>query len=34
MSEPAQKCDSNAIFKENCTLKLFSAFKSTYSCFH
>ena len=27
MSEPAQKCDRNAILKQNYTLKLFAAFK-------
>ena len=32
MSEPAQKCKSNAIFKQNYTLKLFIDFKTAYSC--
>ena len=32
MSEPAQKCYNNAIFKQNYTLKLFVAFKMAYSC--
>ena len=29
MSEPALKCKTNAIFKQNITLKLFIAFKMT-----
>ena len=32
MYEPAQKCENNAIFKQNYTLKLFIVFKMTYSC--
>ena len=32
MSEPALKCENNAIFKQNDTLKLFIAFKMAYSC--
>ena len=32
MSEPAQKCENYAIFKQNYTLKLFVAFKMAYSC--
>ena len=34
MSEPALKCENNAIFKQNYALKLFIAFKMAYSfCF-
>ena len=34
MSEPALKCENNAIFKQNYSLKLFIAFKMDYSfCF-
>ena len=29
MSEPAQKCVNNAIFKQNYTIKLFIAMKMT-----
>ena len=32
MSEPALKCENNAIFKQNYTQKLFIAFKISYSC--
>ena len=32
MSEPSQKCDNNAIFKQNYTQKLFISFKISYSC--
>ena len=32
MSEPALKCENNAIFKQIYTLKLFIAFKMAYSC--
>ena len=32
MSEPAQKCENFAIFKQNYTLELFIAFKMAYSC--
>ena len=32
MSEPAQKCENNAIFKQNYTLELIIAFKIAYSC--
>ena len=32
MSEPTLKCENNASFKQNYTLKLFLAFKRTYSC--
>ena len=32
MSEPAQKCENNASFKQINTLKLFIAFKMAYSC--
>ena len=32
MSEPALKCENNAIFKQNCTLKLFITFKMPYYC--
>ena len=32
MSEPALKCENNAGFKQINTLKLFIAFKMTYSC--
>ena len=31
MHEPTQKCENNAIFKHNHCLKLFIAFKMTYS---
>ena len=30
MSEPEQKCENNAIFKQNYTLKLFIACKMAY----
>ena len=33
MSEPAQKCENNAIFKQNYTLELLIALKMVYSCF-
>ena len=33
MSKPALKCEYDAIFKQNCTLKLFIAFKMAYSCY-
>ena len=33
MSEPAQKCENDAIFKQNYTLELFVAFKMAYSCY-
>ena len=32
MSEPAQKCENNAIFMQNYTLELFVAFRMAYSC--
>ena len=32
MSEPSQKCDNNAIFKQNYTKKLLISFKISYSC--
>ena len=32
MSEPAQKCENNAIFKQNYAQKLLFAFKMAYSC--
>ena len=32
MSEPAQKCENYAIFKQNHTLELFIALKSAYCC--
>ena len=32
MSEPAQKCVNNAIFKQNYAQKLFITFKMTYYC--
>ena len=32
MSEPALKCENNAIFKQVYILKLFIAFKIAYSC--
>ena len=32
MSEPAQKCENFAIFKQNYTLELFIALKMAYSC--
>ena len=32
MSDPALKCENNAIFKQIYTVKLFIAFKMTYSC--
>ena len=32
MSEPAQKCENNTIFKQNCTLKLCFAFDILGSC--
>ena len=33
MHEPSQKCENNAIFKQNYSLKLFIAFDMAYSCF-
>ena len=33
MSEPAQKCENNAIFKQNYTLTLFIDFKMYSCCF-
>ena len=32
MFEPALKCQDNAIFKQNVSLKLFITFKMVYSC--
>ena len=32
MPEPAQKCENNAIFMQNYTLKRFVAFRMAYSC--
>ena len=32
MFEPAQKCENNAIYKQNYALKLFNVVKMTYSC--
>ena len=32
MSEPAQRCENYAIFKQNYTPELFIAFKMVYSC--
>ena len=32
MSEPALTCESNTIFRQNYTRKLFTAFKKAYSC--
>ena len=32
MSEPSQKCENNAIFKQNYTKKLLISFKISYSC--
>ena len=32
MSEPAQKCEYNAIFEQNYAQKLFIAFIMAYSC--
>ena len=32
MSDPAQKCENNAIIKQIYALKLFIAFKMAYSC--
>ena len=32
MTEPAQKCEKNAIFKQNYNLKCLIAFKIAYSC--
>ena len=32
MSEPAQKCENNAIFKQNYTLELFIALEMVYYC--
>ena len=32
MSEPAQKCENYAIFKQNYTLQLFIALKMVYCC--
>ena len=32
MSEPALKCENNAIFKQNYTQELFIALKMTYCC--
>ena len=33
MSEPAQKCEDNASFKQNYTLTRFNVFHIAYSCF-
>ena len=33
MTEPAQKCENYAIFKQNYTIQLFIDFKMAYSCF-
>ena len=33
MFEPALKCQENAIFMQNYSLKLFITFKMAYSCF-
>ena len=33
MSEPAQKCENYAIFKQNYTPELLIALKMVYSCF-
>ena len=33
MSEPTQKCETNAIFKQNLTETLIISFKIAYSCF-
>ena len=33
MSQPALKCENNAIFKQKYTLKLFITFKMAYSCY-
>ena len=32
MSEPSQKCDNNAIFKQNYPQNFFISFKISYSC--
>ena len=32
MSETSQKCENNAIFKQNYSQKLFISFKISYSC--
>ena len=32
MSEPSQKCDNNAIFKQKYTQKLLISFQISYSC--
>ena len=32
MSEPAPKCENNAIFKQNYTIELFIALKMAISC--
>ena len=32
MFEPALKCQDNAIFKQNYSLKLLTTFKMAYSC--
>ena len=32
MSEPAQKCENQAIFKQNYTLELFIALEMVYYC--
>ena len=32
MSEPVQKCENYAIFRQNYTLELFVAYKMSYSC--
>ena len=32
MSEPEQKCENNAVFKQNYTAKLLITFKMAYSC--
>ena len=33
MFEPALKCQHNAIFRQNYSLKLFITFKMAYSCY-
>ena len=33
MSDPGQKCENNAIFKQNYALKLFIAYKIAHSCY-
>ena len=32
VSDPVQKCENNAIFRQKYTLKLFNAFKMAFSC--